>query len=519
MNESMRKLKKDYNWSKKIVVILVLILISLTGCGSKKEDTLTFSVLYNESQDNPYMEDWAILEEYKDKKNVVLDIRLGDNDDYETAIKLNLEAEFPPDVILKVWPETMESFANDGLLLALSDYEHLMPNFKAYIEKNNLQNEIEELKLANGKYYILPGYQRDLQVQQWIYRQDIFEENSISMPTTYDELFESLVILKTIYPQSTPMTASWGGAHLLSMMGAGYGIPAGWSGTRYYNEENDEWRYSPATDNYRELYRFLNKSYAAGILDEAIFDQTNEQFIEKIVNGKAFVTVTWVSSGFDTWNEQLEENGILNGKWVALPAMESTIGITALPPVNRFRKGLIVSASAATKPYFEDMLKFLDWAIYSEEGIELSYWGIEGMTFETTSDGNKFLPDIITSKNLNGTIRMNEYGFNTIFNLCEDEKFEDNKKPDDIVIFLENSENANETLENSPKLILTNDAIEMISIIGEDLAIYVNDASIMFITGELEIDEGWDMYLARIDELGYKILENIWNTAWIDQNE
>lgn len=505
---------------KKIfIIVFVLIIINLTGCKSRGVDdsnAFTFSVLYNESSDNPYNEDWAILDEYRNEKNVTLDIILGDNDDFENAIKLNLNLTSPPDVILKVWPDTIESYANKGILLSISDYEYLMPNFNAYIEKYNLQSQIDELRLANGKYYILPGYQRDLQVQQWIYRQDIFEENNIAMPTTYDELFESLVTLKEMYPESTPITASWGGAHLLSMMGAGYGIPAGWSGTRFFNEENNEWEFSPATENYRELYRFLNKSYTAGILDEAIFDQSNEQFIEKIVNGKALVTVTWVSSGFDNWNEQLEENGIFNGKWAALPVMESTVGITALPPVNRFRKGLVITANATTKPYFEDMLKFLDWAIYSEEGINLSYWGIEELTYETTSDGKRFLPDIITPKNLNGTIRMIEYGFDSIFNLNEDEEFEDNKKPNDIVIFLENSEIANETLKNSPKLLLSDDSIEMASIIIENLSIYVDDASIKFITGELKIDEDWDMYLSKIYDLGYKILESIWNNAWIE---
>ncbi len=505
---------------KRIVIILVLILITLTGCSSKAvDDAFTFSVLYNETQDNPYEEDWVILEEYKDENNVTMDIRLGDNADYEKAIELNLKSDFPPDVILKCWPDTIESYANDGLLLAISDYEYLMPNYKAYIEKNNLQPEIDELRLTNGKYYILPGYQRELQVQQWIYRQDIFEENNISMPTNYDELFEALVILKEIYPESTPITASWGGAHLLSMMGAGYGIPAGWSGTRFFNEENNEWEFSPATENYRELYRFLNKSYTAGILDPAVFDQSNEEFIEKIVNGKALVTVTWVSSGFDNWNEQLEENGISNGKWAALPAMESTIGITALPPVNTFRKGLVISVNATTKPYFEDMIKFLDWAIYSEEGIELSYWGIEGLTYETTADGKQFLPDIITPKNLNGTTRMSEYGFDLIFNLNEDEEFEDYKKPDDIVIFLKNSEKANETLQNSPKLLLSDNAFEMARIISEDLSSYVGETNKKFITGELSIDEDWDTYLAKLYELGYVILENIWNNAWIEQNK
>jgi len=508
---------------RKTLSILIVLVFMLTGCNTKQANEInpfTFTILYNETEDNPYQEDWKVLEVYESERNATLDAKLGDNEDFEKAIELNLNIENPPDVILKCWPDTIEGHANEGKLLPISDYVNLMPNFNKYIENNKLESEIEKLKLKNGKYYILPGYQRGLQVQQWIYRQDIFEENNLTMPTTYDELFESLVVLKEKYPESTPITASWGGAHLLSMMGAGYGIPAGWSGTRYFNEEKNEWEYAPATENFRELYRFLNKCYTAGVLDEAFFDQSNEEFIEKLVNGKAFVTVTWISSGFDTWNNQLKENGIQNGEWEPLPVMESTIGIRALPPVSRFRKGLAISASAAEKPYFEDMIKFLDWAVYSEEVIDLTYWGIEELTYKNTPKGKEFLPEIISSKNPEGTINITkEYGFNTIFDLNEDEEFEDRKKPDDIVTFLSNSEKANETLENNPKLSLNEEELEMESIINEELSKYVDDASKKFITGELSIDNDWDMYISEIDSIGYTVLENIWNSAWTSQNQ
>ncbi len=495
--------------SKKLLLLFITIIFFLTAFGNDKEniEPLTFSILFNETQGNPFSEDWPILEEYLEKKNVILDIRLGDDANYEEAIKLNMNAENPPDVILKVWPDTIEGYASEGLLLTISDYEYLMPNYQKYIKEHNLGNEIDKLRLENGKYYILPGYQREIQVQQWIYRQDLFEKHNIPTPTTYDELYESLVLLKELYPESTPITASWGGAHLFSMMGAGYGIPAGWSGTRYYNEAEDEWQYAPATNNYRELYRFLNKCYEAGILDPAIFGQSNDEFTDKLLNGKGIVTVTWISSGFNYWNQQLEKNGIEGGKWVPLPVMESTIGISKLPPVNRFRKGIAVSADALNKPYFEKMIQFLDWAIYSDEGMNLTYWGVEGLTYKTSSEGKDLLP-----------VDLGKYGFVSFFDLCENEDFENYKKPDEIVSFLNRSINAHETLNITPELILNNYSIEMTEIIDNNLTPYVNKTSIKFITGELSIDDDWDNYISELEDLGYKILEAIWNTSWNNQN-
>jgi len=430
-----------------------------------------------------------------------------------------MNSDHIPDVILKCWPDTIVSYIEKGLLLPISDYDYLMPHYKAYIEKNDLQDEIEKLRHDNGKYYLLPGYKRETQVQQWIFREDIFADNNISKPETYDELFAALVSLKEKYPDSTPITASWGGAHLFSMVGAGYGIPSGWSGDRYYSYENDEWFFAPATDNFKEMFAFLSKCYETGILDPELFTQSNEEFIEKIENGKAFVTVTWITSGLDIWDDKLHENGISSGNWEPLPVMESTIGIKALPPVETLKKGLVVSVDVAEKPYFEELIEFLDWAIYSEEGNDLTTWGIEGLTYENTHEGKKFLPNIITPNNKEGTIDMHgEYGFNAIFDLIENEEFEDYKKPADIVAFLNSSEEAGETLRLQPQLELSSQDSEIVDTINEKLLTYTNEARIMFIIGEMDIESDWNQYLEQMELLGYTIIENIWNESWIYQN-
>jgi putative aldouronate transport system substrate-binding protein len=500
--------------------ILSALLISCSTPELLKEEPVVFSVLFNQTEANLFQEDWLILEEYKNRQNVSLDIRAGDNADFNNEIIRTLESGNIPDIILKVWPNTIESYAINGILLPFSDYEDLMPNFMAYIEEHDLHSELDKIRLDNGKYYILPGFKRKTQVQQWIYRRDIFEKNNLEMPKTYDELFDSLVLLKEIYPNTTPITASWGGAHLFAMMGAGYGIPAGWAGTRDYNYEKDQWLFSPATDSYKELLTYLNRCYDAGVLDPAIFTQGDEEFINKLVDSSALVTVTWVTSGFSNWNEKLEENGFPDGEWAPLLVPESTIGITALPPVDPFRKGLVVPSRVINEPYFEDLLKFLDWAVYSEEGMILTTWGIEGLTFENISDGKVFLPEIITPKNASGTIEISkEYGLDIFFNLVENEEFEDYKKPPEIAAFLENSLNAEDAAEMDPQLKLNSDAINAVQLINEKIDPYITETFKHFITGELSVDQDWDEYLLEIEKRGYKTLEEIWNNTWKQQNK
>ena len=276
---------------------------------------------------------------------------------------------------------------------------------------------------------------------------------------------------------------------------------------------------APATKNYQMLLRFLNECYVAGILDPEIFTQSFEYYIKKIEEGNALMTVTWISSGFGTWNAKLIENGFPNGEWAALPVPVSTMGIKALPAVDPFRKGLIVPARVKDEPYFEDLLRFLDWAVYSEEGMTLTTWGVEGVTFENTSTGKVFMPDIQTPKNPEGNLDMTAaYGLDTLFDLNENAEYEDYKKPAEIVEFLERSLNAAETAAISPNLALSPDSAEAASLIEEKIVTYVNDATMKFITGELDIDEDWAGYLQSLESAGLQTLEEIWNTSWQKQH-
>lgn len=503
-----------------VSVLAAMTLLMGIASGSATQESVVFSVLYNEREATPFQGDWLLLEEYAKRQNVVLDVQTANDADYENAVIRILESGTSiPDIILKIWPEMIENYATAGILLAFSDYEHLMPYFTAYIEEHDLGSELDKLRLENGKYYILPGFQRPIQVQQWIYRQDLFEAHGLGVPDTYDELLASLVFLKDIYPDATPITACWGGAHLFAMMGAGYAIPAGWSGTRDYDPEQDRWQFSPATENYRALYSFLNRCYQAGILDPAIFTQADSEYYAKILDGRALVTVSWISSGFSSWNETLQENGFADGEWAPLPVPESTMGIRALPAVDPFRKGLVVPSRVITEPYFEDLLRFLDWAIYSEEGMTLTTWGVDGITFEQTPNGKSFLPQIRTTVNPDGIFDITEeYGLATLFDLNENAEYEDYKKPPVIVEFLERSLEAEETAVMVPRLELDSNALGAVDAISGVIGAYAAEAGQDFITGALNIDTDWDSYILALERKGYTALEAIWNASW-DQQE
>jgi putative aldouronate transport system substrate-binding protein len=156
---------------KLFLLIFFIIMILQIGCSKnieQKQQPFSVSVLYNNVEDANYQEDWLIFEQYKNKFDIDFNVILGDDTNFEKEIDLHIQSDNAPDIILKCYPDFIKQYANEGLLLAISDYTSMMPHFLDYIEKNGLEDEIEKLKLANGKFYIMPGYQRRLVYIQWI---------------------------------------------------------------------------------------------------------------------------------------------------------------------------------------------------------------------------------------------------------------------------------------------------------------------------------------------------------------
>jgi len=172
------------------------------------------------------------------------------------------------------------------------------------------------------------------------------------------------------------------------------------------------------------------------------------------------------------------------------------------------------------EPYFEDLLRFLDWAVYSDEGMTLTAWGVEGVTFENTPDGKAFLPHIRTTRNPDGAIDITEqYGLATLFNLNENEEFEDQKKPPEIVAFLNRSLESGETAQLPPQLTLSTSALAAIDQINPTITSYASEVGIDFIVGDLDIDDDWNQYILEAERMGYLTLEAIWALAWEEQTQ
>lgn len=190
-----------------------------------------------------------------------------------------------------------------------------------------------------------------------------------------------------------------------------------------------------------------------------------------------------------------------------------------------------VVINASTKVDIELLVKICDLA-YTEECTRLVTWGIEGLTYEMGEDGKIHFVDSIRNAQ-NPWEEGNKYGMRASasyrpgLQLCLDsrafidfapvepsyingelvyvsweEAFPDYEWPTDKHItpniFAPSLQWSVEEAQNRSKL-------------ETAVTTYVSECTVKFVTGEMNLDEDWDNYIAKLNELGLEDWVNAYN--------
>ncbi|WKL02411.1 extracellular solute-binding protein [Paenibacillus amylolyticus] len=299
--------------------------------------------------------------------------------DYPQKRSLLISSGDAPLVIPKTYPGEESAFVSSGAILPISDYIDLMPNFKDKVEKWGLEDELEGLRQEDGKYYVLPGLHEEVWPDYTLLvRTDVFEENNIAIPTTWDELYDAAKKLKEIYPDSIPFSDRFQFNSTLNIAATGFGTKAGWGfgNGLTYKEDQDEFVYTATTPEYKEMLTYFNKLVSEGLLDKESFTQDDDQAVQKFVSGKSFMingnSQTVVLHRNDM-NKTLGEGKYSVAK-ITVPGGPKG----QLMSGSRLENGVMISGKIQKNENFKAIMQFVDWLYYSDEGQEFAKWGVEG---------------------------------------------------------------------------------------------------------------------------------------------
>lgn len=422
-----------------------------------------------------------------------------------------------PDAFYGAWsldaPDVVK-YGSEGLLLPLNDYlnETYMPNMTRILE--NEPELLSALSTPTGEVYVLPTMNRNALPQTndtLLINSEWLEKVGMDEPKTTDELFDVLMAFKEAgdlngngKSDEIPMTFMYGDGNtgLFSFMGF-TGLVMNNKNSRMTMKDGVP-TFMAATDEYKEYLNYMHKLYSNGLLDREAFTMDGPSYNAKTQTPTptAGVISAWTAQGINNpieGNVQTEE-----GVYTYLEPIKNSD--RDVEPVwvqrgNPLNGNLSFAINADTK-YPEEIVRWIDLAFDKETSVE-NYLGKFGVHLNPEGDDKYSKIKKEDGKDFSGEEMSSEvpnkfavaYILDGDFTLTDTIVSPQNKVAADEIYgpYLQKDyvkDTAMSTIEEG----------EAISFITPDLFSYVDQATAKFIT-EGGIDEGWDAYLAQLDNL------------------
>lgn len=475
------------------------------GVGDQFKATkpLAFGVLYNNHPAYPIKNDWLFWSELTKRTSVTLQPTAVPLSDYAQKRSLLIGAGQAPLIIPKTYPGQETSFVASGAVLPVSDYIDLMPHFKDKVARWNLQGDIDTLRQADGKYYLLPGLHQDVWVDYSLaVRTDILDKLNLKVPATWDQLHTVLQVMKGAYPSSYPFSDRWGvptpGGSLLNVLAQTYGTAGGWGyANAAWDARAKKYVFTGAMDQFKQMLQYLHTQVAEKLLDPESFTQSDDSAIQKFGSGKSFVISTNAQTLVNDYRSALAKS-IPDATIVKIPVPMGPMG--AVKTGSRLENGIMISKKARDSENFVAMMQFIDWLWYSDAGEVFAKWGIEGVTYTKDASGKFTLaPDVnFVGLNPRGTRHLQkDFGFsNGVFAYGGSTQLLESTFSAEELAF-QKAMTARKTLPVPPPYPFTADEREQATLWDTPLRDYVTQMSLKFILGERDFGQ-WDAYVSEL---------------------
>lgn len=310
----------------------------MTGCGGKKENHLEIF--------STKMENQAVLQSFIDEyveEHPEVTIEFNSPPDASTVLRTKLTKNRVPDIIFMGGDMTFRDMSEAEILMDLSDMEEADRIKEAYKEQVYNLNPNQEQKLYGLPYAT--------NAEGIIYNVDIFEEQGLEIPGTWDELMEVCEKLESagIQPFYFTLKDSWTGGPL----------------------------WIPMTYDLAGMDFFLDRREG-----KTTFLGTHEEAAEKILTLAGYGQEDLLGKGYDDGNIDFA-NGkaamMFQGNW-AIPNIQKAnpdvrLDMFALPVTNDESKNAIISGIDVMPTIYketkeEELAKDFIRFIFQDEKIE-----------------------------------------------------------------------------------------------------------------------------------------------------
>lgn len=478
------------------------------AAGETAKDPIKITMYYADNPTLPYMDSWLTVVETAKLANIDLTIEaIPTGTDYTTKVALALNTgENCPDVILyQTTQGENASLAVNGAIVPISDYSDWTPNFNAMVEKLGLTDDVNALRLGDGKLYYMPALRDAAQYDGGlIMRQDYLDAKGFDAPKTFDDLYEILKAYKEDYPDSYPLTTLVAPYVTYRMTMPAWGISFGKSSSSgsnalSYNYETGEYFIGSTSDEAKEYLTFMHKLYAEGLLDPEMAPIIDDAtWSSKMTSGYSMATYAYYDQigGLEAASE-------IEGFDLQLyPSLEGPAGAHHQPK-TRTSAGVLFPAATAERDDFEDVVRAVDKMFYSEEAVSIWHLGVEGVTYTKDGDDIVFIDEIANASEGVFKYMQVKYGCGADplqmvwINEIDMKKYD--KNYEEINAAVASMDNVIQSIPPTP--LFDEDAAEEVSAIQSTLIDTIEVWIDNFVSGKKSLDTDWDAYVAELESL------------------
>lgn len=485
-------------------------------------EPMELGILWTDWPETPITDTWQLFDEIEERTNVrLVPTNIPFSDATEKRSLLISAGDAPP-LIPLIYTGDERQFAASGAVLPLSDYTQYMPNFTNYVQEWELGEMIENLRQADGKFYMTPGLQEvSVPVFTLIIRKDVFDEVGAPVPETWDELRDALVKIKEKYPDSHPLADGFEGQSMLNYAAHAFGTVAGWGfgNGMFYDSSTGEFEYAATSEGYKQMVEFFHGLYEDGLLDPESFTASDEgggTVSEKFAAEQVFAA-SGASGTVQEYLSALEAAGVEDAEVVQIAPPGGPAGQVVEP--RNFWHGFMLTSEVADDPNLCTILQFTDWLYYNQDAREMLQWGIEGETYTKSEDGTITLnPEYSFDQyniNPDGEIDIKTdlgWGSDVLAGATESRELKESYNVPAFVDYIDTVLSTRTPREPFPPAPLDELELEQASLLGTPLKDTVDTATLQFILGERPLEE-WDEYVAQLEGQGLQQYVDLINGA------
>lgn len=482
----------------------------------QKDEPIKFSMTYADNPTFPFNEDWLVIKEVEKFLNADITFEVTPYNDYQDKITLLLNSGTAPDVVTYIAPSgpPYSTFALNGALVPLNQYEHLTPNFLAWVKEFNLEEEVKKCYLIDGNRYFMPSlYNASFYDGGPIIRTDLLEKYDLKVPGTYDELYEVMKVFKQHNPESYPLTSLVGARVLYRFTMPSFGISLGMNSASNayvlsYDYDKKEYFAAAIDERFREYLRYMAKCHAEGLLDPEFVNNPNDAWAMKMSTGKSMVTWAYYDQiGGITTNATIPDI-----KFDMLPPLKGPAGAYSQPKSVTGVGITFPTTTQQKRKDFDRLVETVDKMFFSTEMAQLFGQGVEGVTFDRVDGQIKYKDEFVNStdglyKSLQIKCGIGTDQMQLVWHLpTEMLKYDENyARINNIVAEMKGIP----TLPPKPKF--NTEQTEEEGLLKAPLADMFEVWTTAFITGEKSIDDDWDEYVAEAKSKGIDRLLQLYN--------